>query len=382
MGLRLGARRSGRRPASGSRSTASSAACPTCRRDGIRALGVGLGLFVAFGLFFEGVIGLSGEPFLVGTDVPADRPDRRSAWSSSSWGCSGAAGPSQRCAREGSPPDETRGLRPLAWTNVTPAATAAHGARGRGRRTICVRTGILSPPGPTPARSRPSRHRSSGGLDMLRRSLRASLLSLLLLVVAASSAFAHECYNASRSAQGNTGAQHSDNWFNLTVEFVFTAILPEEYRHRAHARSAGLGPRPGRRGRHPSGLVIRSTRRIGFTGKWQARPGLREARRRRPGHRPRRRGVWRPALRDLLRGVAAALTRRSSQIFDAPAEPPGRRLLRPATRSRRSGTPSPPRGVATLTVSPTLRPMSARPTGDTFEIRPAAGSASAEPTIR
>ena len=36
--------------------------------NGLRSLGTGLGLFVAFGLFFEGVIGLSGPPFLT-TDV-------------------------------------------------------------------------------------------------------------------------------------------------------------------------------------------------------------------------------------------------------------------------------------------------------------------------
>ena len=36
--------------------------------NGLRSLGAGLGLFVAFGLFFEGVIGLSGSPFLT-TDV-------------------------------------------------------------------------------------------------------------------------------------------------------------------------------------------------------------------------------------------------------------------------------------------------------------------------
>jgi hypothetical protein len=35
---------------------------------GARSLGAGLGLFVGFGLFFEGVIGLSGDPFLVGSD--------------------------------------------------------------------------------------------------------------------------------------------------------------------------------------------------------------------------------------------------------------------------------------------------------------------------
>ena len=42
---------------------------PDLVSSGLRSLGVGLGLFAAFGLFFEGVIGLSGEPFLVGSDV-------------------------------------------------------------------------------------------------------------------------------------------------------------------------------------------------------------------------------------------------------------------------------------------------------------------------
>ena len=37
--------------------------------NGIRSLGSGLALFAAFGLFFEGVIGLSGEPFLLGSDL-------------------------------------------------------------------------------------------------------------------------------------------------------------------------------------------------------------------------------------------------------------------------------------------------------------------------
>ena len=36
---------------------------------GARTLGIGLALFAAFGLFFEGIIGLSGEPFLVGSQV-------------------------------------------------------------------------------------------------------------------------------------------------------------------------------------------------------------------------------------------------------------------------------------------------------------------------
>jgi hypothetical protein len=36
--------------------------------NGLRSFGTGLALFFAFGLFFEGVIGLSGPPFL-STDV-------------------------------------------------------------------------------------------------------------------------------------------------------------------------------------------------------------------------------------------------------------------------------------------------------------------------
>jgi len=40
-----------------------------------------------------------------------------------------------------------------------------------------------------------------------------------------------------------------------------------------------------------------------------------------------------------------------------------------------------PRGTATLTTSPRLRPISAAPTGDSFESLFSAGSASAEPTI-
>jgi hypothetical protein len=42
---------------------------PDVAREGVRTLGVGIVLFVIFGLFFEGVIGLSGDPFLVGSDV-------------------------------------------------------------------------------------------------------------------------------------------------------------------------------------------------------------------------------------------------------------------------------------------------------------------------
>jgi hypothetical protein len=42
---------------------------PDSVSSGLRSLGAGLGLFAVFGLFFEGVIGLSGEPFLLGSDI-------------------------------------------------------------------------------------------------------------------------------------------------------------------------------------------------------------------------------------------------------------------------------------------------------------------------
>jgi hypothetical protein len=42
---------------------------PDLVSNGIRSLGSGLALFAAFGLFFEGVIGLSGEPFLLGSEL-------------------------------------------------------------------------------------------------------------------------------------------------------------------------------------------------------------------------------------------------------------------------------------------------------------------------
>ncbi|HET9344997.1 MAG TPA: hypothetical protein VFO05_04775 [Candidatus Limnocylindrales bacterium] len=109
---------------------------------------------------------------------------------------------------------------------------------------------------------------------MLRRIASASLLSLLILAAGASTAFAHECYNASRSAQGNTGAQHSDNWFNLSLEFVFTVILPEETGTELtpdqlawaldQADAAGI----------PSGFVIRVDKTLGFNGQGELTPGF------------------------------------------------------------------------------------------------------------
>jgi hypothetical protein len=42
--------------------------------------------------------------------------------------------------------------------------------------------------------------------------------SAAMLMGVSSTAWAHECYIANRSAQGNAGATHSANWVTVTVE--------------------------------------------------------------------------------------------------------------------------------------------------------------------
>ena len=109
---------------------------------------------------------------------------------------------------------------------------------------------------------------------MLRRLARASILSVLVLLLAVSSAFAHECYNASRSEQGNTGAQHSGQWFNLTLEFVYTVLLPGET--GIHLSDAGLAwalQEAADQG-IPSGFVVRSDKTIGVNAKGETVPGI------------------------------------------------------------------------------------------------------------
>ena len=109
---------------------------------------------------------------------------------------------------------------------------------------------------------------------MRRRLATASLLSLLILAVGASSAFAHECFNASRSAQGNTGAQHSDNWFNLTTELVFTAILPEETGITLTPEQLAWALDQAEAAGIPSGFVIRVDKTIGVTKGGKTAPGF------------------------------------------------------------------------------------------------------------
>ena len=58
----------------------------------------------------------------------------------------------------------------------------------------------------------------------MRRLLMSLALAGSMLAVAAPAILAHECVIASRSAQGNAGAQHSSNWVNLGLADVFGFI--------------------------------------------------------------------------------------------------------------------------------------------------------------
>jgi hypothetical protein len=109
---------------------------------------------------------------------------------------------------------------------------------------------------------------------VLRRLARASILSVLVLLLAVSSAFAHECYNASRSAQGNTGAQHSDNWFNLTLEILYTQILPGETGIELSEDGLAWALQESANQGIPSGFVIRADKTIGVNGKGVTVPGF------------------------------------------------------------------------------------------------------------
>lgn len=54
----------------------------------------------------------------------------------------------------------------------------------------------------------------------MKKRIAAVLVATTALLALPASAFAHECFNASRSAQGNAGASHSGNW-------AFTASLTD-----------------------------------------------------------------------------------------------------------------------------------------------------------
>ena len=58
----------------------------------------------------------------------------------------------------------------------------------------------------------------------MRRLFAGFVLSATILAVAVPVVSAHECVISSRSAQGNTGADHSDRWARLTLADVFGFI--------------------------------------------------------------------------------------------------------------------------------------------------------------
>ena len=59
---------------------------------------------------------------------------------------------------------------------------------------------------------------------MFKRIARSAVLATALVALTAGATFAHECYNASRSAQGNAGASTSAVWETLPVAGLFAEI--------------------------------------------------------------------------------------------------------------------------------------------------------------
>ena len=59
---------------------------------------------------------------------------------------------------------------------------------------------------------------------MFKRIARSTVLATALIALTAGATFAHECYNASRSAQGNAGATKSAVWETAEVGEVFSFI--------------------------------------------------------------------------------------------------------------------------------------------------------------
>ncbi len=59
---------------------------------------------------------------------------------------------------------------------------------------------------------------------MFKRIARSAVLATALIALTAGATFAHECYNASRSAQGNAGASNSAVWETLPVAGLFAEI--------------------------------------------------------------------------------------------------------------------------------------------------------------
>ena len=59
---------------------------------------------------------------------------------------------------------------------------------------------------------------------MIRKALLTTALAAGMVAGSAGVASAHECFNASRSANGNANATNSSNWETLTLEHLFAGV--------------------------------------------------------------------------------------------------------------------------------------------------------------
>lgn len=109
---------------------------------------------------------------------------------------------------------------------------------------------------------------------MKRRLAPALVLGAFLLLATASSAFAHECFNASRSEQGNTAILHSGSFYKLELSTVFGVFLPEETGTRISANGVAWAVAEAERQGIPSSFVIWANKTIGVNGKGEDTPGI------------------------------------------------------------------------------------------------------------
>jgi hypothetical protein len=66
-----------------------------------------------------------------------------------------------------------------------------------------------------------------GGMIVRNRFMKLAAVTAAVVVGTSGTAYAHECFIANRSAQGNASATHSDRWVTVTVEgFVNSPDFP------------------------------------------------------------------------------------------------------------------------------------------------------------
>jgi hypothetical protein len=65
-------------------------------------------------------------------------------------------------------------------------------------------------------------------MNRIARSLIALTVPLALGVAAAAPASAYDCFNTSRSSQGNTGASTSKNWYSVPEFLTFVGLTPDQ----------------------------------------------------------------------------------------------------------------------------------------------------------